>query len=255
MRDLSDVLLRVENVSKYFGAVKALENVSFELRRGEILGLVGDNGAGKSTLLKIISGALQPTSGEIYFEGRKVRFRDTSDAIKAGIAIAHQILHEQLVDMRSVWENFFAGRELVKKIGPIGILDVNEMKKKAREALEKYGLNIEVDRKIKQLSEEERQVIALMKAITQRPKLLLLDESFTYLSLAGKRLIMELLKKLNSDDNISIILVSHELPLVKELTRKILVLREGKKVYFGPSESISLDQIIKFMRKADDFAI
>jgi len=252
---LSDVLLRVENVSKYFGAVKALENVSFELRRGEILGLVGDNGAGKSTLLKIISGALQPTSGEIYFEGRKVRFRDTSDAIKAGIAIAHQILHEQLVDVRSVWENFFAGRELVKKIGPIGILDVNEMKKKAREALEKYGLNIKVDRKIKQLSEEERQVIALMKAITQRPKLLLLDESFTYLSLAGKRLIMELLKKLNSDDNVSIILVSHELPLVKELTHKILVLREGKKVYFGPSESISLDQIVKFMRKADDFAI
>ena len=252
---MSDVLLRVENVSKYFGAVKALENVSFELRRGEILGLVGDNGAGKSTLLKIISGALQPTSGEIYFEGRKVRFRDTSDAIKAGIAIAHQILHEQLVDVRSVWENFFAGRELVKKIGPIGILDVNEMKKKAREALEKYGLNIKVDRKIKQLSEEERQVIALMKAITQRPKLLLLDESFTYLSLAGKRLIMELLKKLNSDDNVSIILVSHELPLVKELTHKILVLREGKKVYFGPSESISLDQIVKFMRKADDFAI
>jgi ABC-type sugar transport system ATPase subunit len=103
---LSGVLLRVENVSKYFSAVKALENISFEVKQGEILGIVGDNGAGKSTLLKIIAGALQPTSGKIYFEGRKVRFKDTSNAMKAGIAIAHQLLHEQLVDIRRVWENF-----------------------------------------------------------------------------------------------------------------------------------------------------
>jgi ABC-type sugar transport system ATPase subunit len=247
---LSNTLLRVEGVSKHFGAVKALENVSFEIKQGEILGLVGDNGAGKSTLLKIIAGALQPTSGEIYFDGRKVRFKDTSDSLKVGIAIAHQLLHEQLVDIRTVWENFFAGRELTKRIGLIEILDIKRMRTRTDEALKKYGLNIDVNKKIKQLSEEERQVIALMKAIEQKPKLLLLDESFTFLSLTGKRTVIELLRKLNWNDNVSIILVSHEIPVVKELAHNILILKEGEKVYFGPSESISADQIIKFMRKS-----
>jgi simple sugar transport system ATP-binding protein len=244
---LSGVLLRVENVSKYFSAVKALENISFEVKQGEILGIVGDNGAGKSTLLKIIAGALQPTSGKIYFEGRKVRFKDTSNAMKAGIDIAHQLLHEQLVDIRRVWENFFAGKELVKKVGLIEILDIKRMKTQTEEALKNYGLNIDVDRKIKQLSEEEEQVVTLMKAIWQKPKLLLLDESFTFLSLTGKRIVIELLRRLNLKDNLSIILVSHEIPVVKEVAHKILVLREGRKVYFGPSESISLEQIVKLI--------
>jgi ABC-type sugar transport system ATPase subunit len=173
--------------------------------------------------------------------------------MKAGIAIAHQLLHEQLVDIRRVWDNFFAGKELVKKVGLIEILDIKRMKTQTEEALKNYGLNIDVDRKIKQLSEEERQVVTLMKAIWQKPKLLLLDESFTFLSLTGKRIVIELLRRLNLKDNLSIILVSHEIPVVKEVAHKILVLREGRKVYFRPSESISLEQIVKLMRKVNTF--
>jgi len=244
---LSDVLLRVENVSKYFGAVKALENVSFELRRGEILGLVGDNGAGKSTLLKIISGALQPTSGEIYFEGRKVRFRDTSDAIKAGIAIAHQILHEQLVDVRSVWENFFAGRELVKKIGPIGILDVNEMKKKAREALEKYGLNIKVDRKIKQLSGGQRRLLTVFRACFSQEdvKLVLFDEIYIGLSPRMLEDLSSSLRKLLKEKGKSAIVAVQWLDQLMGIADRIIVLRRGRVVGTFDAESVDSETVYK----------
>jgi ABC-type sugar transport system ATPase subunit len=238
---LSGVLLRVENVSKYFGAVKALENISFEVKQGEILGIVGDNGAGKSTLLKIIAGALQPTSGEIYFEGRKVRFKDTSDAMKAGIAIAHQLLHEQLVDIRRVWENFFAGKELVKKVGLIEILDIKRMKTQTEEALKNYGLNIDVDRKIKQLSGGQRRLVTILRAFLSKEntKLILLDEIYIGLS---PRMLEDLSKFLNNflrEHNISAIFAAQWLEQLMGIADRILVLRRGRIV--GIFEAYSVD--------------
>ena len=115
-------LLEVKNISKNYGRIRALSSVSFTLERGKILGFVGDNGAGRTTLLGILSGGLQPSTGEIYLKGRETRFKSPADAMKKGVAIVHQPL--ELVDIATVWENFFIGRELTKRTR---LLDVERM--------------------------------------------------------------------------------------------------------------------------------
>jgi len=243
--DGSEPILRVTNVSKNFGAVAALRNVSFELERGKILGLVGDNGAGKSTLLNILIGRLQPSSGRILLEGKEVQFKDPSDAMKKGIAITYQFL--ELVDIATVWENFFMGRELTKRIGPLAFLDVEKMKHSTAEAIAKYGFTSNVEREVRELSGEQRQIIAVTRAIEANPKILLLDESFTYLSVDGRESLLDFLTKVNEKIGLTIIVVSHDLSLVKKLSYYIMVLREGEKVFFGRPDEISVDEIIGYM--------
>ncbi|MFY9446235.1 MAG: ATP-binding cassette domain-containing protein [Dethiobacteria bacterium] len=239
-------MIRANNISMNFGMIKALKNVSFELEAGKILGLVGDNGAGKSTLLKILCGYLQPTSGEIYIEDKRVQFKSSADAMKEGVAITHQFL--ELVDMATAWENFFMGREITGKgVGPFKLLDINQMKELTRKAIEKYGLSIDLECEVGKLSGEERQIIAVARAIESDPKILLLDESFTLLSLEGREELVNFLKKVNQQHNVTMIIVSHDLELVKNLTHKIMVLRGGEKIFYGDTEEVSVDQIVEFM--------
>jgi len=237
--------LRVENVSKNFGAIRALHDVSFQLERGAILGLVGDNGAGKSTLLKILIGGLQPSSGEIFLEGKETKFRDTSDAMKKGVSIAYQFL--ELVDTATVWENFFMGRELTKRMGPLVFLDVENMKRFTAEAIAKYGFKFDVEREVRELSGGQRQILAVTRAIEANPKILLLDESFTLLSVEGRERILDFLRKVNKKTGVTMIIVSHELDMIKKLCYYIMVLREGKKVFFGHADGISIDEIVGYM--------
>jgi simple sugar transport system ATP-binding protein len=238
-------MVKVKNISKNYGTVRALSNVSFELERGKILGLVGDNGAGKSTLLKILSGDLQPSDGEIHLESRRTRFKSPADAMKIGIAIAYQFL--ELVDSAKVWENFFMGRELTRRIGPLVFLDIDKMKRFTAESIAKYGTVVNVEREVGELSGEQRQIIAVTRAIEANPKILLLDESFTLLSLEGRKEIVGFLKEVNKKSDITMVIVSHDLDLVKELSHYIMVLRGGEKVFFGRTDEISIDEIVKFM--------
>ncbi len=238
-------MMQAREISKSFGTVRALANVSFDLEKGKILGLVGDNGAGKSTLLKILSGDLQPTSGEILIEGRRTRFKSTADAMRMGIAIAYQFL--ELVDSATVWENFFMGRELTRRMGPLIFLDIAEMKRLTAGAIEKYGPAFDVKREVGELSGEQRQIIAVTRAIEANPQILLLDESFTLLSLEGRREIVAFLKEVNKKSDITMIVVSHDLDLVKELSHYMMVLRGGEMMFFGRTEEISIDEIVGHM--------
>ena len=238
-------ILEVKNISKNFGTVSALRNMSFDLEGGKILGLVGDNGAGRSTLLKILSGGLQPSGGKIYLEGKGTRFKSPADAMKKGIAIAYQFL--QLVDIAKVWENFFMGRELTKRIGPLAFLDVEKMKHLTAEAMAKYGHTFDVEREVRELSGEQRQIIAVTRAIEANPEILLLDESFTLLSLGGRKEILNFLRKVNQKIGITMIIVSHDLDLIKKLSHYIMVLRGGEKIFFGHTDKISIDEIVKYM--------
>jgi len=238
-------MLEAKNISKNFGTVRALSNVSFALERGKILGLVGDNGAGKSTLLKILSGDLQPSEGEIYLKGKIARFKSPAEAMKIGIAIAYQFL--ELVEIAMVWENFFMGRELTKRIGPLTFLDIEKMKQLAAEAMEKYGYTLDVEREVRELSGEQRQIIAVTRAIEANPEILLLDESFTLLSMEGRKEIVDFLRKVNKKSGITMIIVSHDLDLIKKLSHYIMVLRGGEKMFFGQTDEISIDEIVKYM--------
>lgn len=238
-------MLKAIDITKNFGKVRALRNVSFELERGKILGLVGDNGAGKSTLLKIMSGGLQPSGGEIFIEGERTRFRSTADAMKNGIAIAYQFL--ELVDIAQVWENFFMGRELTKRIGPLSFLDVEKMKHFTAEAIAKHGQTVDVEREVKELPGEQRQIIAVTRAIESNPRILLLDESFTLLSLEGRKEIVHFLSEVNKKSGITMVIVSHDLDLIKRVCHYIMVLRGGEKMFFGGIDEISIDEIVEYM--------
>jgi ABC-type sugar transport system ATPase subunit len=245
-RSGSGSMMEVKNISKNFGTVRALCNVSFDIERGKILGLVGDNGAGKSTLLKILSGDLQPSGGNIYLKGKEIRFNSPADAMKMGIAIAYQFL--ELVDIASVWENFFMGRELTKRrIGPFAFLDIEKMKHLTAEAITKHGPKLDVEREVIELSGEQRQIIAVSRAIEADPKILLLDESFTLLSLEGRKEIVDFLGNVNKKCDITMVIVSHDLDLIKKLSHYIMVLRSGEKVFFGRTDEISIDEIVKYM--------
>lgn len=239
------VVLEAKNISKYFGTIRALHNVSFKLERGKILGLVGDNGAGKSTLLKILSGDIQPSGGTIYLEGEETRFKNPADAMKKGIAIAYQFL--ELVEIAKVWENFFIGRELTKRTGPFVFLDIEKMKKLTAEAIVKYGQDFDIEREVRELSGEQRQIVAVTRAIEANPQILLLDESFTLLSLEGRNEIVNFLEKVNKKIGITMIIVSHDLDLIKKLSHEIMVLKNGEMIFYGRTDQISIDEIVNYM--------
>jgi len=236
-------MVEVKNISKNFGTVRALSNVSFDFESGEILGLVGDNGSGKSTLLKILSGDLQPSGGKIFIEGKITKFRSPADAMKMGIAIAYQFL--ELVDSVTVWENFFMGREITRRKSPF--LDIKKMKHLSAEAIAKHGPKFDIDSEVGTISGEQRQIIAITRAMEANPKILLLDESFTLLSLEGRQEMVNFLRNVNEESGTTMIIVSHDLDLVRKLSHYIMVLRNGEKVFYGHTDEISIDEIVKYM--------
>lgn len=236
-------MIEVKNVSKNFGTVRALSNVSFNLESGKILGLVGDNGSGKSTLLKILSGDLQPSGGKIFIEGKITRLRSPADAMKMGIAIAYQFL--ELVDSASVWENFYMGREINKGKSPF--LDIKKMKQLSAEAIAKHGPKFNIDSEVGEISGEQRQIVAITRAMEANPKILLLDESFNLLSLEGRQEMVDFLRNVNKECGTTMIIVSHDLDLVIKLSHCIMVLRNGEKYFFGRTEEITIDKIVKYM--------
>ncbi|MEM3942088.1 MAG: ATP-binding cassette domain-containing protein [Candidatus Bathyarchaeia archaeon] len=242
-----DVVLRVVGLTKYFGAIKALENVSFDVRRGEILAIVGDNGAGKSTLLKILSGVLQPTSGEVYLDGRKVNFRDPQDAMRHGIAIAHQVLHEQLIDKRLVWENFFAGRELVKKMGPISILDKKTMKTHIRKLVEKFNLTINEDKKIGQLSGGQRRIMSVLRVISQsNARLMLFDEIYIGISPRMLQEIYFMINDVKSNSSAGIMVTAQKPEQLEDLAfDRLLVMRRGRLVGEFDANNVDLEKVYR----------
>lgn len=228
-------MLRLENISKSFGEVRALENVSFSLKYHEIVGLVGGNGAGKSTLIKILAGVFPPDKGKIYLEGKEVVFRNPKEAHNHGIHTVHQKMEEILAPHHDVTANIFMGEEVTKPLWNfvpfVRVLAKGEMEKEAEEILSRVGISIDsVRRPIVSYSGGQRQAVALARAIRKKPKILLLDEPTAALGVKEKFQVLRLIRRLGKEEGISIVIVSHNLEEVFEVVDRIVVLRNGQVV-------------------------
>ncbi len=164
--------LEMRNVVKVYGGIKALNNVDLVLKKGELLCLLGENGAGKSTLMKILSGVVQPTSGEIYFKGEKLEIKNPDEAHKAGFSTVYQEM-VQLPDM-SISENIFVGRYPKKKSG---LIDFRRLRSMTLELMDRLDIHFDPDLRIRSLSIAQRQLVEIIKAVSLDAEVLILDEA------------------------------------------------------------------------------
>lgn len=235
--------LCVDNIRKSFGAVRALDGVSFCCRSGEILGLIGANGSGKTTLSRIIAGIITPDSGKIIADGQELCFRHPREARSRGIVMAHQNL--SLIENLSIWENIALDHEFLT---PKGFLDDKRSRAFVEEWLHKVGIEIDLDTKVESLSPDLRQVLEIVKAMSWDPSLLLLDEPTASLDYEKVRLVFELIRKEKEKGKL-IVFVSHRINEIVELCDRIVVLRNGRKVVELDTSSDACDQrtIVEFM--------
>lgn len=226
---MSEELIRMENINKFFGRVQALNNVSLDIRRNEIVGLLGDNGAGKSTLIKILSGVLRPDSGEIYIHGQKVDIRNTSDAIANGIETIYQ--DSALVTQLSIARNLFLGREPI--IGPafLNRMDQRRMNEEAGRLLKQVGITKDIPptTPISALSGGERQAVAIARALHFKNDLIILDEPTNNLGVEETKGVLRFVRNAR-DSGSSCIFIAHNIHHVFQVVDRIVVLRRGRKV-------------------------
>jgi simple sugar transport system ATP-binding protein len=226
---MPDELVRMEHISKFFGRVQALNDVTLSVRRNEIVGLLGDNGAGKSTLIKILSGALRADSGDIYMHGDKVDIRNTTDAIAQGIETIYQ--DSALVTQLSIARNLFLGREPVKGPRFLDRLDQNAMNEVARDLLKRVGITKEIPptTPISALSGGERQAVAIARAMHFDSDLIILDEPTNNLGVDETKGVLRFVRSAR-DSGHSCIFIAHNIYHVFQVVDRIIVLRRGKKV-------------------------
>jgi D-xylose transport system ATP-binding protein len=219
-------LLELTGVSKAFGAVQALYEVDFEVRRGEVMALVGDNGAGKSTLIKGVAGIYPFDQGEVRFEGESVDIHGPRDAAKHGIEIVYQDL--ALADNLDVVANMFLGRERVRT-GVV--LDESSMESSARETLDSLSVTTlrSVRQRVAGLSGGQRQAVAVAKSVMWQSKLVILDEPTAALGVAQTRQVLDLVRRL-AERELGVVIVSHNLHDIFECADRITVLRLGQRV-------------------------
>jgi simple sugar transport system ATP-binding protein len=244
-------VLAVRHLTKSYGAVRALHDVSFDLEAGEILGLVGDNGAGKTTLVRCIAGIYRPDSGEILVDGA-VRIGLTAESARSiGIETVHQNL--SLVDTLDVAQNFFLDRELVRSnpLGKaLGWLDKPAMYRKAEEILTSLDLNIDPRRTVAALSGGQRQMVAVARAVAWGRHIVLLDEPAAALGVKQSLRVLEFVRLLSAR-GIAVVLISNNMQHVLSVTHRIVVLRHGEKVGDLPTQATSARDIVTLITGSD----
>ncbi len=226
------VVMEVKDLCKYFGGVKAIDKINMKLYEGEIVAIVGDNGAGKSTIIKTISGVYKKNSGEIYIDGEKASINKPTDARMYGIETVYQ--EQGLISNFDAATNVFLGREKLQDniFGKlIRIMDNNYMRKEAVNLLKRIEIKLkDINSEIKNLSGGQRQSIVVGKAIYWGGKILIFDEPTNNLGAKQEKKVMDLIKKIRNEYNVSIIIITHNIKHVFELVDRIIVLRNGKKV-------------------------
>lgn len=220
-------ILEIENISKHFGAIHALNDVTLSLNKGEVVGLMGDNGAGKSTLVKIIAGNYRPTHGNMRMEGKDLVLHKPIEARQHGIEIVHQDL--ALCDNLTAAANVFLGREMRKGIGLFRILDYASMYRRAGQIFVELKSETRARDLVKQMSGGQRQAVAIARTRLADAKIVLMDEPTAAISVRQVAEVLNLIRLLR-DQGIAIVLISHRMPDVFSVADRIVVLRRGRKV-------------------------
>ena len=234
----SKAVLEVRGLRKTFPGVLALDDVDFDVRRGEVHALLGANGAGKSTLIKIVAGLYQADAGEIRIDGRPVELRDTQTARALGVSVIYQDF--ALVQHLSVAENLFLGRE---QMSPLGLIDWRRTHAEARRLLDRLGIDISTRAKVSSLSMGQRQLVEVAKALSIDAKLLILDEPTAALSRGESEILFALIRKLEQS-GVGIIYVSHRLEEIAPLVHRVTVLRDGRSVGTYPVDRLNRQNVV-----------
>ena len=229
MSDIGTPLVEMRNIEKYYGRIHALRNVNLTIRKGEIVGLLGDNGAGKSTLIKVLSGAVPYTSGEIRMNGKPLSLRTTNDAIDVGIETIYQ--DSALVPQLSIARNLFLGRELRKGPAVLDMMDQERMNQVAADLLKRVGIskNIPPTTPIGSLSGGERQAVAIARAMYFDSELIILDEPTNNLGVAETQGVLRFVRDAR-DSGHSCIFIAHNIHHVFQVVDRMVVMRRGEVV-------------------------
>lgn len=244
-------LLRVENLTKRFGGLVAVNKVSLDVNVGEVVGLVGDNGAGKSTLIKMISGVYQPDDGKIFFDGEEVTFLGPREARELGIETIYQDL--ALAENLDVSANIFLGREIKRPYlgGLIHTLDRHKMLSESKGILSRLEIRIpSLQELIRNLSGGQRQAVAIARSIYWNARLMIMDEPTAALGVSEQRKVLVLVRTLR-DQGVPVILISHNMQDVFAVADRIIVLRRGKKVAERIASKTTPDEIVSLMVGAE----
>jgi len=224
-KDSNNVLLEFNKISKNFNGVKALTDVSFPIKKGEIHGLIGENGAGKSTLIKICAGIYKNDSGNFFLDGKEVVFNNPVDSENAGIRVVHQDVARILCLNLSVVDNIFLGPNLERR--GLFFLDRKEMNRKASEVLERLGIELNPELKVGEVSPALQQLALIARAFYLKAKLIIMDEPTTALSSKEINFLFNIINKMKEEET-TFLFVSHKLHEVVEITDRITVLKDGK---------------------------
>lgn len=240
----NNLLLKVENVTKYYPGVIALDNVSFEVEKGEIHAVVGENGAGKSTLCNVITGIRNPDKGKLYWKNKEIHFALPKDALDAGIRMVYQ--ERNLIPFLTGAQNICLGNEFKKGI----LTDEKSIYKKALEIKERLGTNVALNEKVSFLSPSARQMIEILRAFIQKPELLILDEPTSSLTEGDIEVLFQVIKNIKNE-GISVVFISHKLREVFQLSDRVTIFRNGKNVHSAKTTELDRNTCIKYMINRD----
>jgi simple sugar transport system ATP-binding protein len=243
-------LLEVRNISKFFGSVIALKDVSMFVRAGEVTCLLGDNGAGKSTLIKTLSGVHRPTSGEYLFDGEPITLASPRDALERGIATVYQDL--AMIPLLSVWRNFFLGSEPTKGWGPFRRFDVATAKTTTRDEMGKMGIDMrDPDQTVGTLSGGERQSVAIARAVFFGARVLILDEPTAALGVKQAGVVLRYIVRAKQR-GVAVIFITHNPHHAYPVGDHFVILRRGQIFGDAPKDQIDLESLVQMMAGGEE---
>jgi simple sugar transport system ATP-binding protein len=235
-------ILEANGISKYFGAITALDHVNFSVKHGEVLGVVGDNGAGKSTLMKVLSGLYTPSEGQLVFEGRPVSFGSPRDARRVGIEMVYQDL--ALAGNMPIYENIYLGREPGRKLLGLNFIDQKRARDMAAEHLERLKIHVKsVDQNVEELSGGQRQAVAIARATAFDARVVIMDEPTAALAIKEVGKVLDLIKSLK-EHGVSIILISHRMDDVFYVCDRVMALFHGRNFAEAALAETSRNEVI-----------